>query len=76
MPPLWDAPEDTNVLAQYVDLVDYESPSLAMALAAGSDISGLLVASYVVELREHLTAHLSMKQSNKSTSLPSSIADT
>ena len=64
--------EDSNILAQTVDVVDFDSPALAAALNSGSDVRRLLVASYVVELRDHLAASLTLKATSKS--CPSSIA--
>lgn len=64
--------EDSNILAQTVDVVDFDSPALAAVLNSGSDVRRLLVASYVVELRDHLAASLTLKAASKS--CPSSIA--
>jgi hypothetical protein len=55
-----------------VDVVDFDSPALAAALNSGSDVRRLLGASYVVELRDHLAASLTLKATSKS--CPSSIA--
>lgn len=63
---------DSNILAQTVDVVDFDSRALAAALNSGSDVRRLLVASYVVELRDHLAASLTLKATSKS--CPSSIA--
>ena len=59
-------------MAQTVDVVDFDSPALAEVLHSGSDVRRLLVASYVVELRDHLTASLTLKSTTET--CPSSIA--
>ena len=63
--------EDSYILAQTVDVVDFDSPALAAALNSGSDVRRLLVASFVVELRDYLTASLTLKATSKT--CPSSI---
>jgi len=53
---------DSNILAQSVEVIDYESPALATMLNSGGDIKGI-IASYVVQLRECMSATLTLKTS-------------
>lgn len=54
--------QDSNILAQSVEVIDYESPTLASMLNSGGDIKGI-IASYVVQLRECMSATLTLKTS-------------